>query len=296
MKVTPSKRNASQIYLLLVPLLVIIFGFGLGKTNYTFYLPIWIINVCLMLMAAWVIGLHTIKDKNRKKHLAFGAFFLIVPFILVSMFFGLGPPPDTALKWVETATEQQIRYSMLVSAGIFIAFGFTLLREKLKSDGENFYSLLGILAILIAIPLFILDMLFWGFTLTASFKILVSTNVEKMPEWFKPIRELFGVISVVEVALTYLAIAAFSVSLNKVGLLRRTSSKIYIAISLIAFSIIVLSTFFREYLAVASFAVSIPAIPFLMPYFMGIHLLKKVGNESNLHHRTTTTANIVYKK
>ena len=76
------------------------------------------------------------------------------------MFFGIGPPPATAASWVETATEQQIRYSMLTAAGIFIAFGFALLKEKLNTDGENFYSLLGIISIMIAIPLFIIDMLF----------------------------------------------------------------------------------------------------------------------------------------
>jgi hypothetical protein len=281
MKATPLKSNASQAYLLLVPLLVILFGFGLGKTNYMFYVPIWIVNVGLMSMAAWILGLHTVMDKNSKKHLAVGAFFLIVPLILVSMFFGLGPPPTTAQGWVDTGMEQQVRYSMLVIAGISIVFGFALLRESLKNELENFYSLLSFVTIIIAIPLFIIDMLFWGFFLTASFKILVANEVEKMPEWFKPVRNLFGLISVVEVALTYLAIAALSVSLRKVGLLGKTSSKIYTVISLIAFSIIVLSPFFPKSLAEAGFAVSIPAIPFILPYYLGVNLLKKVGIASN---------------
>ena len=271
-------RNTCRIYLLLVPLLVTVFGFGIGKTNYTFYLPIWIINVSLMVMASWILGLHIINKKTEKTHLATGAFFLIVPWILVSMFFGLGPPPDTATGWVATATEQQVRYSMLTVAGVFIALGFTLLKEKLKNEGENYYSLLGFVAIIIAIPLFILDMLFWGFSLTESFKILVSTNTEKLPEWFKPLRVLFGMISLVEVALTYLAITFFAVSMNRVGWLGKISSKVYILISLLAFILIVLSAFLPEPFVTAGFAVSIPAIPFLMPYFMGINLLRRAGD------------------
>lgn len=281
MKATSTKRNASRIYLLLVPLLVIIFGFGLGKISYTLYLPIWIVNVFLMVIAAWVLGLHTIKDKTKKKHLAFGAFSLIAPFILVSMFFGLGPPPETAVEWVETATEQQIRYSMLVLAGIFIVLGFAMLREKLKNNGENFYSLLGFIAIIIAIPLYIINMLYWGFSLTELFKLMIASDTKNIPDWHKPFRSLFGMISVVEVALTYLAIAAFSVSMNLVGWISKPSSKIYIIISLIAFIMIVLSAFFKEPFVTVGFIVSIPAIPFLMPYFMGIHLLRKIGNQSN---------------
>lgn len=273
------KRKASRIYLWLVPVLVVILGLSFGKTNYTFYLPIWILNVVLMVMASWILGLHVINDKNKSKHIAVGAFCLIVPTILVSMFFGLGPPPETPAGWVATSTEQQVRYSMLTAAGIFIALGFTLLKEKQKNDGENYYSLLGSIAINIAIPLFILDMLFWGFSLTESFKILVATNTEKMPEWFKPLRQIFGMVSVVEVALTYLAIAFFSVSLNMTGRLSKTSKNIYIVLSLFAFLIIILSAFLPEPFVTAGFAVSIPAIPFLMPYFISINLLKREGDQ-----------------
>ncbi len=281
MKATPLKRNVSQLYLLFVPLLVILLGFGLGKTNYTFYVPIWLVNVFLMVLAAWILGLHTINTKNSNRHLVLGAFSLIVPIILVSMFFGLGPPPDTSQSWVDTAIEQQVRYSMLVMAGIGIVIGFALLREFLKNESENFYSLLGLTAIIIAIPIFILDMLFWGFYLPELFKIVVASHAEKLPDWFQPTRVLFGLLSVVEVALTYLAIAAFSVSLRKVGLLRISSTRIYLVISLFAFLIIVLSPFFPEVLTEAGFVVSIPAIPFLMPYYMGVILLRKVGNAAN---------------
>jgi DMSO/TMAO reductase YedYZ heme-binding membrane subunit len=271
-------RKASRIYLLIVPLMVVIFGFGIGKISYTFYLPIWIINVCLMVISAWILGLHVINKKNEMRHLALGAFFLIVPWILISMFFGLGPPPETPAGWVETATEQQVRYFMLTIAGVFIAFGFSLLREKLKSEGENLYSLLGFIAIIIAIPLFTVNMLFWGFSLTELFKILVASNTENMPEWLKPIRALFGLISVVEVALTYIAIAAFAVSMKLAGWFSKTESRIYVTISLMAFLIIVLLAFFSEPFVTAGFAVSIPAIPFMMPYFMGINLLRRAGD------------------
>lgn len=242
-------RNIAHIYLSLVPFIAAFLGFGVGHTSYKIYLPVWVTNVILMVTAAWTLGLHVSKNKDEeKKQLAKCAFFLIVPWILVSMFAGLGPPPETATGWVESATEQQVRYFMLIIAGVFIAFGFWVLRDNLNKSGENFYSRLGSVAIIIAIPLFIINMIFWGFFLTESFRILVASGSEKLPEWFAPIRKQFGLMSVVEVALTYLATASFAASLKLTGYFGRTPSRIYIIISLLAFFIIVLSVFYLNHL------------------------------------------------
>jgi hypothetical protein len=76
-------------------------------------------------MDSWIACYQ--KPRCGKKHLAVGAFFLIVPYLLISMFFGLAPPPDTTAAWVATTTEQQIRYIMLIIAGVFIALVFAAL-------------------------------------------------------------------------------------------------------------------------------------------------------------------------
>src|ERR1041384_3153446 len=102
------KRKVSQIYLSIVPILTFIFAFVTGYISYKIYLPIWIINVCLMVTASWILGLHVVRNHDvEKNHLAIAAFFLIVPWILVSIFFGLGPPPQTPAGWAATATEQE---------------------------------------------------------------------------------------------------------------------------------------------------------------------------------------------
>lgn len=232
-----------------------------------------------MLTSAWFLGLNVIsKNDEEKKQLAFGGLLFIIPWILVSIFFGFGPPPEKAAEWVATATEQQIRYSLLITAGVFIALGFAVLREKLKNSEGDFYSNIGFTVIFIAIPLFIINMIFWGFFLTESFRILVTPGSEKMPEWFMPIRKQFGLISVVEVALTYLATAAFAEALKLAGLFNKTACRVYTIISLFAFLIILLSSFCPEPFITVGFAVSIPAIPFIMPYLIGINLLRRVSN------------------
>ncbi len=274
-------KTTSYIYLLLVPFIVAGLGFGVGHISYKLYLPVWLLNVVLMIMASWSLGLHAILLKNDEENkLARAAFFLIVPWILISVFAGLGPPPDTAAEWTTSVKEQQFRYFILVISGVFIAFGFVSLRGILKTKGENYFSLLAVTAVLIAIPLFILNMLYWGFYLSELFRIQVNNNTSDIPEWFLPVRQLFGLISVVEVALTYFATFAIVFSLRKAGWLSKTSGFFYILFSLLALIIIILSAFFTEAFKTAGFAVSIPAFPFLMPYFIGVNLLRKAGNKS----------------
>lgn len=232
-----------------------------------------------MLLACWRLGLNIIRIKNEEdSKLANAAFYFIVPLIIISLFVGMGPPPDSAAEWTATATEQQVRYFMLTIVGVFVAFGFVSLRNRIKAKGENYFSLLSMIAVIIAIPLFIINMLYWGFYLTELYKMQNNSGATTLPEWFLPMKQLFGLVSVVEVALTYFATFAIVVALRKVGLLSKTSSYFYSIASLLAFLIIILSAFFVETFKIPGFAVSIPAIPFLMPYFIAVNLLRKLGN------------------
>jgi hypothetical protein len=86
-------------------------------------------------------------------------------------------------------------------------------------------------------------------------------------------------ISVTEVALTYFATFAFAFGMRKAGWLSITGSAWYAILSWLGFAIVVLSAFFTETLKVPGFAVSIPAFPMLMPYYMGVYLLSKAGSE-----------------
>jgi hypothetical protein len=265
------KRNVSQVYLSLVPILVFVLAFVVGYISYKIYLPIWIINVCLMLTASWTLGLHVIRNQDvEKKHLAIAAFFLIVPWILVSMFFGLGPPPQTPAGWVATATEQELRYIMLVIAGVFIAVGFAALREKLKNTAGSFYSMLGFSAIMIAIPLFIVNMIFWSAYVPELFRLMVASGLEKRPDWSNPVREVLNLLALVEVSITYLATAAISAALRDAGWLSKIASRICIIICLLGFLTVVFLSNYSPF--------TIPAFPFIIPYYIAINLLRRAGN------------------
>ncbi len=233
-----------------------------------------------MIIAAWILGVHVIRKHDvEKKHVSLVASLLLIPWMLLFIISGIGAPPfNNPAEYVVTAAEQQARYSFLLVGGVSITFGFAILREKLKKSGEEFYSWLGLIAIMIAVPLFIVNMAYYHSFLLETFRIRVASASEKMPEWFTPMKSEMLIIMAVEVAFTFLSTAAFAASLKSAGWFKKTASRIYIIISLLCFLSAVLVIFAPDPIASACSIVCIPAIPFIMPYYIGINLLRRVGN------------------
>lgn len=277
-------QNISQAYLSVIPPLTAAFGFTLNNINYQIYLSIWIINVFLMLAASWILGTHNIvKDNKKKKQVAASGFLLIAPWIFYSIFGGMGAPPETYAEWVSSAFEQQVRYSFLISGGILLIFGFAVLREKIKNTAGNIFALMGFTAITIAMILFVLNMSYWHSFVLETFKTNEVSSINQLPEWYLPVKKLFLVISIVEVALTYFAKAAFAAALKSAGWFRTGAARVYIIISLLAFLLVALYGLYPETVTTNGFPFypfMIPAIPFIMPYYIGVNLLKRSGNLS----------------
>lgn len=209
----------------------------------------------------------------QEKSVAVSALLIIVAWIFISIFFGFGPPPGNPAGWVEREAEQKTRYEILVFAGILISVAFSILHRVLTQVSENVYSTIGITAIAIAAPLFVLNMAFWGNYLTEAFKIFTSSGTRNRPDWYLPIRELFSEVSTIEVALIYIATACFAIAFKNNGWFKSRAAKMYALFSLIGMLLDLIPSGGFEPLKVAGYFVSIPAIPFVMPYLMAIQLL-----------------------
>lgn len=278
------KRQLSQIYLSIVPILTIVFGLGIGYISYKIYLPVWLANVVLMIAAIRALGGAHYKtaDKTERRLIICGVLF-IIPTLLTSMFFGLGAPPyESPATWIATVTEQRVRYYFLLTAGLFITFGFVLLSIQLKKIGDDFYAALAAVAILIAAPVFLIDMSFWGFFLTRMYQFMVDTHLTKTPEWVLPLRIMFYYVNVFAAALVYIATALVAQSLKKTGSFKPAACNAYLVIATLFLVLDLLPPTLPEPFATLNFIVSIPAVPFMFPYFIGINLLKRAGNNSGL--------------
>lgn len=277
MKSLSVTQKLSLVYLCLVPLIVVAIGFGIGHVNYKIYLPVWIVNACLMIAAARSLGDYQFKKSDGKiKQQIITALLLFTPWLLFSIFAGMGPPPATLQGWVNTAAEQQVRYTILIAGGILFALGSALLKAKLQAAGENIYSVMASAAINLALPLFIINMAFWGYYLTDAFRVFILQGAAKRPDWYGPVKSLFYVISIAEVLLMYLGTVLFAISLKVTGLFNPVACRYYIIFGLAGIVLVVLPPSWPEPFGTAGYLVAIPAIPFIMPYLIGVHLLKHI--------------------
>lgn len=277
MKSLTFKQKLSLVYLCLIPLIVVAIGFSVGHVSYKVYLPVWIVNACFMIIAIWNLGARNLSSDNREtKHQVIAALLMFAPWLLFSVFAGMGPPPATLQGWVNAAAEQQIRYTILIAGGIVFALGAALLKIKLQSAGENLYSVMASAAISLAMPLFIINMAFWGYYLTDAFRVFMLLGVTKRPDWYAPIKSLFYVISIAEVLLIYLGTVLFAVSLRVTGLFNPVACRYYICFGFAGMVLVLLPSTWPEPFGTAGYLVAIPAIPFVMPYLIGINLLKHI--------------------
>ena len=275
---TPIK-SISYIYLCSIPVLTLILAFQLDHISYKLYVPIWLLNFCLMAVATWVLGANTIKSPEKeKRYLAYGAGLLILPICFLSILFGMGAPPDSIQKWVDTATEQKVRFDILLADGIFIALGLSILRLVLQEKGEKLYTQLGYTAIVIAIPLFFVNTSFWHSFAIQSYKIKIANGAPNKPlEWFTPAALQIWIITIGQVLLTYFSVAMFARSLWQVKIFRRIPAVIYIVFSAIAIVSILLFPLYPGATAFSGFPYypfMIPAVPMMLSYYMGVNLLK----------------------
>ncbi|TDE17081.1 hypothetical protein [Dyadobacter psychrotolerans] len=275
-------RNISQAYLSMIPIVTAVLGFTLNNVSYQTYLPIWLTSAFLMMAASWILGARSFTNtNNEKQYLAVSGFLLVAPWIFFSIFAGMGSPPETYAEWVSNAFEQQVRYAFLITGGVLLTFGFAVLRDGIKDTSGRIFSIIGFTAIAIAMTFFILDMGYWHSFLLETFKTKEAVSLNKLPEWHKPVQKLFLLISIVEVSLAYLATAAFVASLKSAGWLKNNASRIYIVISLLAFILVSLYGFYPEKVTNNGFPFypfMIPAIPFVMPFYIGVNLLRRAGN------------------
>jgi hypothetical protein len=119
-------------------------------------------------------------------------------------------------------------------------------------------------------PLFMINMAYWGSFLSEAFRNFKTAN---RPDWYLALRELFYLISTAEVSLIYLATAMFAMALGKSGYFKPAAVRAYVIISFCAGLVNLIPPSAPDPFSTISYLVSVPAIPFIMFYLMGVNLL-----------------------
>jgi hypothetical protein len=262
-------RQSSYLYLLAVPPLATALAFIVGHVHYTIYLPLWVLNAVLMVLATRKLAEHQEQSMSKT------AWLFVIPWILIAIFGGMGPPPETAASWAALAGEQVIRYTILIISGTLTGVGFIRLHRMLANQTGYKFSGAGVIMICIALPLFVLNMAYWGYFLTHIFVAYSLPDAPAKPAWLKQLSDLFTLIRMIEVCLIYLSTAAFALALRYDDRLSKTSSSLYVLFACLAAVFNLLPPSVTGLLAIANYLSYIPAFTLLMPYLIAVNLLWK---------------------
>jgi hypothetical protein len=230
-------------------------------------------------IAAWTLGARAIRaDVQGRRLLGLAGILLVTPFALVALLWvGIGGP------WAATAAENQMRYLVLIVMASAAAGGFVVLKEALSEPGERFYSTLAFAAIILAGPLYLV----WDAFVFAAY--FAKEHTGEIPPALMSLQIGLNLLLSLAGALTYVATAAFAASLARTEWLGRKAALAYIIVNFIALFFIVINVQQRPDPAAVSqpwyimpgFILGIPAFPLIMPFLLGVVLLRRAGDEKH---------------
>jgi hypothetical protein len=174
-----------------------------------------------------------------------------------------------------------MRYLVLIVMGTAVAGGFVVLREALSEGGERFYSTLGFAAIILAGPLYLI----WNtFVFGAYF---AKGHAGQIPPAFVSLQIGLDILLFLGCALTY--VAAFAASLGRIERLGRKATLAYIILNFFElFSLVISVLKYPDPAALSApwyvmpgVFLHVPAVPLIMPFFLGVVLLRRAGDEQH---------------
>jgi hypothetical protein len=272
-------RRVSYFFLCSVPFLSFVVAAVRAFRVPGIYQVAGIVFFVAIAIAAWILSDGAIRaDAQSRRLLGLAGTLLVTPFALVALLWvGIGAP------WQATSTENQMRYLILIVMSTAIAAGFVALKETLNEAGERLYATIGFTAIILGGALYLVFNIF-GFG--AAFG---KEHTGEVPVAILSLRDTIDLLLFVAGFLTYLATAAFAASLGRVQWLRRGAARAFIIVNFVALLFLVVrGVRFPDPKALSApwytqpgFIVGIPAIPFIMPFLLGVVLLRRAGNEQS---------------
>jgi hypothetical protein len=200
-------RRVSNVFLCMVPVLAIALAAPRALRVSGIYQTVGGVLFAAIVIAAWILGARAIRaGAEGDQKLALTGALLLTPFALVALLWvGLGPP------WNASPAENVMRYLVLLVSSIAVSGGFVVLKEALSEAGERQYSTLGFAAAMLAGAAYLI----WMSLLLGAY--IVKVRDGHVPPAINSLIDAFDVLLDVACLLTYLATAAFAVSMGRTG-------------------------------------------------------------------------------
>lgn len=269
-------RRVVYIFLCLLPFIVFVVGGARSLRIPGVYQIIgFVLFAATVTASCLLIGREITDSSQETRRNALAGALLISPFAVISLLWvGLGTP------WDATPAENQMRYLVLLFGSIAVTTAFIILKEALGDAGERFFSTPGFAFSLLGGAAYLVWLCFEvGAAAVKARSNQISPAIIAMSD-------LFDIIVFTACLLTYLATASYAASFARARWLSRGAARAYVVVSLIAVLFLLMRGLsFPDPTADATpwymrpgFIVGIPAIPWLMPYLLGVNLLRKSGD------------------
>jgi len=199
---------------------------------------------------------------------------LLAPFALIALLWvGLGTP------WDATPAENTMRYSVLLIGAVAITAAVFLLKELLCEIGERLYSSLGLATSLLSGGAFLV----WASFQVGFFTLVVAQA--RVPSGVAAVNDMLDALLFAAGCLAYIMTATLAHSLGKVRWLGRRAALAYVLLNILALALLLLrGVAFPNpgaspdpWYTRPGFIVGIPAMPWVMPFFLGAVLLRRCG-------------------
>jgi hypothetical protein len=270
-------RRVSYVFLCIVPFLTFVVAGVHAFRVPGVYQGVGVIYFAAIAIAAWILSAGALRaDVQGRRLLGLVGVLLVTPFALVALLWvGIGGP------WQATAAENEMRYLVLIVMATAIAGGFVVLREALSDAGERFYATVGFAAIMLSGPLYLI----WNMFAFAAF--FGKEHAGEVPAAIVSLRDMLDLLLFVAGFLTYLATAAFAASLGRVQWLGRGAARAFMIVNAVALLFLVMRGLqypdgrATPWYTSPGFIVGIPAVPFIMPFLLGVVLLRRAGEKQS---------------
>jgi hypothetical protein len=269
-------RRISYVFLCVVPFL------NFAVVGARALRPYWFVGFvycAAMIFAAWNLGgraARTGTERERRIGLC-GGLLILSTVVVALLWVGLAPP------FQATAVENRMRYMVLALGSITMTAGYLMLQSVVRELGEDLLSTMAASFAILAGAAYLV----WNCHALGVCVILARTG--RIPTEVTTMSEVLDSLLFAACVLTYLATLTFVFSMGRVGLLgHRGKIGFAVANMILLALLLVRGLSFPDPRALSTpwylnlgFIAGIPAVPWIMPYLLGVMLLRRAGAETS---------------
>ncbi|HEX6851893.1 MAG TPA: hypothetical protein VF139_10870 [Candidatus Polarisedimenticolaceae bacterium] len=227
--------------------------------------------------AVWVLSRGRQTAGESDPRLRIGGLLLLVPIALMACeWVGIGTP------WDATPEENRMRYAVLLAMAIAVAAGSYVVADALRDAGEKRFAPLALVLGLLSGSAYVV----WTSFQLGDFALRIAGG-ERAPGT-AAINNVFDALLFAAGVLAYLATACLACALGRAGRLGPVAAHVYLGLNLLACVMLLArgvsyptpASGLEAWYTRPGFIAGIPAMPWIMPYFLGVILVRDRGGAS----------------